>query len=162
MDAVAEKPPQGWVEFCREHLGLALSLLLGAAVTLKLFVVAHGDPVTVSAVVASQGLSGIFGSAFVVGMPLFCIVILWVFVNSFTEAVREGDSVKGPGLGAAVATILGLVFIPVLAFVALLGWAILYLLTGLATRAWRAKRVRDGRELNWWLRNRPRDEPLRF
>lgn len=162
MSVAETRSVEGWLAFGREHLALALSLLLGIAVTLKLFVVAHGDPVTLSSLVAAQGLSGVFASAFLVGMPLFSLVLCWASVVGLMEAVREGDTLKGPGIGTAFATILGLLFVPMLAFLALLGWAALYLLTSLLTRMWRAKRVRQGRSLNWWLRSRPRDEPLRL
>lgn len=161
VDSDSSGSLKGWLALAREHLGLALSLLVGLAVTVKLFVVAHGDAVTVSTIVASQGLTGLLGSALVVGLPLFCIVFLWACLISLMEAVREGDSVRGPAIGFSIAVILGIAVVPVAAFAALLGLGIVYLLMSLAVRAWRTHRVRAGRPLNWWLKNIPRNDSLR-
>lgn len=77
----------------RENLGIFLSLLTILAITARIIWVAHGDAVTMTAIVAHQGVGGLAVTVFAIGLPIvagfaaFLTAAIWV--NLF-EKKRHG------------------------------------------------------------------------
>jgi hypothetical protein len=73
----------------REHLGIFLSLITVLAITARIIWVAHGDPVTLTAIVAHQGVGGLVVTVFAIGLPIVSGWAAALTATDLGESVRE-------------------------------------------------------------------------
>lgn len=132
-----------------EHLGLILSAAALVMTGMKVTAVAHGDPITVAAIIEAQGL-GLLPAVLLTGASTFTL-LPFVFSSQFLgEAIRDRDPVgRLPALCAGTFAVAALVA-DMLFLAAAFLWAAGFVLTGLL---WRVT--------NWqFLSVKPQESPL--
>lgn len=151
----ANSPPDKSRDFVGEHVGLAVSVALGVAAATKVIVVAHGDPVTVSALARHLDLGGLLAIVLVSGAPALGAVLGFLGASSLMEAIREEDAIKGPLVAFGLGLALSFALAPKGVFLGLLLLAAIMLSSSMAVRTWRERRRSANGALNFLLRNHP-------
>lgn len=112
-------------EFVKDHVALLVSLLAALTVVAKVWTVSHGEIATVVSMLSEAGtLTSVLG-ALTAGLPAMAAAPLFIVTAILPEAIREGDSLKGPLVGATAALLVAGALAPtgavVIAGVLLLG-----------------------------------------
>jgi hypothetical protein len=94
-----------------DHLALVLSVLAATTIVAKVWTVAHGGLAGIAALVSSGGLTSLIG-ALLAGLPAIGTVCLVAVGALLPEAIREGDALRGPIVGTAVALLVGFALAP--------------------------------------------------
>jgi hypothetical protein len=89
------------------HSASVLSVLAATTILAKVWAVAHGNAVAISALVSTGGLTSLLG-ALLAGLPAIGTACMLVVGALLPEAIREGDDLRGPITGTIVALLVGL------------------------------------------------------
>lgn len=131
----------------RENLGIFLSLLTILAITARIIWVAHGDAVTMTAIVAHQGVGGLVVTVFAIGLPIVAGFAAFLTAANLGESVREETPWKADTAVLIAFLLLSLLTVPsewmlaiIVLVAALIAWALI-------TRAVRWAHKKHGRRV---------------
>lgn len=152
----ASSPPSVSRRFAGEHVGLAVTVGVGLAAATKVVAVAHGDPVTVSALARHLDFGGLLAIVLVSGAPVLGALLGFLGASSLMEAIREEDAIKGPMTAFVLGLVVSFSLAPKGLFVGLLVLAAVMLGSSVGLRILRKRRRNANKPLGFLLRNHPR------
>jgi hypothetical protein len=140
----------------RRHPAATLTGAVATLTTFKVLAVAHGDPVTVAAVLSHQGFSGLASVAIVAGLPIFAIGLLLSGIQDVFEGVREADRLREPLIVLAVGALVGFALIPAGIYRLMVLYLVIQVVISAGMRFRRWQYARRGAPLPFLLQHDPR------
>lgn len=148
-----------------DHLGLLVSTLAATTVVAKIWSVGHGSEPAVAALVSSgNALESVLG-ALIAGLPALGVVPILIASVPLAEAIREGDTLRGPVLAVVFSLAVAFAFAPLKWLILGAGWLAFFTLFNVCLVGSRALWARHiDRPLPFLLRpsSYPQDVPPIF
>jgi hypothetical protein len=133
----------------REHLGIFLSILTVLAIMARIIWVAHGDTLTVTALVVHQGVGGLIVTLFAIGLPIVAGLTAALTAADLGEAIREEMPWRAQAGTLTVALVLALLTVPSKWMAVVFVFAGAQVVYALLARTVRSVAERNGRKVLW-------------
>lgn len=96
----------------REHLAIFLSIITVLAITARIIWVAHGDTLTLTAIVVHQGIGGLVVTVFAIGLPIVAGLTAALTAADLGESIREEMPWRAQAAALIAVLLLSLLTVP--------------------------------------------------